>query len=110
VLIAGTGESHAQRSGHRRAAGAAPTPAGAHASFFKPEMTTEAFVRHYTAVADASPVPVLLYNYTAVTGVKLKPDAVAAMAKHQNVIGAKESGGDIAQISEYVARTPEASP
>lgn len=110
VLIAGTGRESTRVAieATRRAAGAGAdavlvrTP-----SFFKPEMTTEAFVRHYTAVADASPVPVLLYNYTAVTGVNLKPDAVATMAKHQNVIGAKESGGDIAQISEYVARTPE---
>lgn len=110
VLIAGTGResTHLAIEANRRAAGAGAdavlvrTP-----SFFKPEMTTEAFVRHYTAVADASPVPVLLYNYTAVTGVNLKPEAVAAMATHQNVIGAKESGGDIAQISEYVARTPQ---
>jgi 4-hydroxy-2-oxoglutarate aldolase len=110
VLIAGTGRESTRVAieANRRAAGAGAdavlvrTP-----SFFKPEMTTEAFVRHYTAVANASPVPILLYNYMAVTGVNLKPDAVAAMAKHQNVIGAKESGGDIAQISEYVARTPE---
>ena len=39
--------------------------------FYKSQMTTEAFVRHYTAVADASPVPVLLYNFTAVTGVTI---------------------------------------
>jgi 4-hydroxy-2-oxoglutarate aldolase len=110
ILIAGTGRESTRMAieATRRAAGAGAdavlvrTP-----SFFKPEMTTEAFVRHYTAVADASPVPVLLYNYMAVTGVNLKPDAVAALAKHPNVIGAKESGGDIAQISEYVARTPE---
>ena len=45
--------------------------------FFKSQMTGAAFVRHYTAVADASPVPVLLYNFTAVTGVNLLPAAVA---------------------------------
>jgi 4-hydroxy-2-oxoglutarate aldolase len=42
-------------------------------------MTNDVFVRHYTAVADASPVPVLLYNFTAVTGVNL-PAAVARLA------------------------------
>ena len=41
-------------------------------------MTNDVFVRHYTAVADASPVPVLLYNFTAVTGVNLLPAAVAS--------------------------------
>src|SRR6185503_11470248 len=48
--------------------------------FFKTQMTNDAFVRHYTAVADASPVPVLLYNFTALTGVNLLPAAVARLA------------------------------
>ncbi|HZT77832.1 MAG TPA: dihydrodipicolinate synthase family protein [Vicinamibacterales bacterium] len=74
--------------------------------FFKSQMTTDVFVRHYTAVADASPVPVLLYNFTAVTGVNLLPPAVARLATHANIAGMKESGGDIAQIAEVVATTP----
>lgn len=110
VLIAGTGRESTRVAidAARRAAGAGAdavlvrTP-----SFFKSEMTTEAFVRHYSAVADASPVPVLLYNYTAVTGVNLQPAAVAQLSKHPNVMGAKESGGDIAQISDYIAETPD---
>ena len=39
-----------------------------------------AFERHYPAIADASPVPVLLYNFTAATGVNLLPDAVGRLA------------------------------
>lgn len=70
--------------------------------FYKSQMNTEAFVRHYRAVADASPVPVLLYNFTAVTGVNLLPAAVSELARHSNVVGVKESGGDIAQIAEFV--------
>src|SRR5206468_521457 len=61
--------------------------------FFKSQMTDDAFVRHYTAVADASPVPVLLYNFTAVTGVNLLPAAVTRLATHPNIVGMKESGG-----------------
>jgi len=76
-------------------------------SFFKPQMTTDAFVRHFTEVADASPVPVLLYNVTAYTGVNLLPDAVERLAVHPNIVGMKESGSDIGQIAEYVARTPD---
>lgn len=110
VLIAGTGResTRAAIDAARRAAGAGAdavlvrTP-----SFFKSEMTTEAFVRHYAAVADAAPVPILLYNYTAITGVNLQPAAVAHLSKHPNVIGVKESGDDIAQISEYIAQTPD---
>ena len=74
--------------------------------FFKSQMTAEAFVRHYTAVADSSPLPVLLYNFTAVTGVNLPAAAVARLAEHPNIIGMKESNADIAQIAELVSNTP----
>jgi len=76
-------------------------------SFFKNVMTSDAFVQHYTAVADAASVPVLLYNVKMYTGVNLLPDAVVRLADHQNILGMKESGGDIAQIAECVARTPD---
>jgi 4-hydroxy-2-oxoglutarate aldolase len=74
--------------------------------FFKGQMTGEAFERHYTAIADSSPVPVLLYNFTAATGVNLQPDVVARLASHPNIVGIKESGSDIAQIADLVALTP----
>ena len=64
-------------------------------SFFKSQMTSDVFVRHYTEVADASPVPVLLYNVTMFTGVNLLPDAVETLAAHPNIVGMKESGSDI---------------
>jgi 4-hydroxy-2-oxoglutarate aldolase len=76
-------------------------------SFFKAQMTGEAFVRFYTDVADASPTPVLLYNVTMYTGVNLLPDAVEKLAAHPNIVGIKESGGDIGQIAELVSRTPD---
>ncbi len=75
--------------------------------FFKSQMTSDTFVRHYTEVADQSPAPVLLYNFTAVTGVALLPDAVAALSAHPNIVGMKESGGDIAQVAELVTVTPD---
>jgi len=75
--------------------------------FFKSQMTGDVFARHYTAVADASPVPVLLYNVTMFTGVNLPPEAVAALSAHPNIVGIKESGSDLAQIADYVARTPD---
>lgn len=69
--------------------------------FYKSQTNTDVFVRHYTAVADVSPIPVLLYNFTAVTGVNLLPAAVTKLAAHPNVVGVKESSGDIAQIAEF---------
>jgi len=70
--------------------------------FYKAQMNADVFVRHYTAVAEASPVPVLLYNFTAVTGVNLPAVAVSKLSAHPNVIGVKESSGDVAQIAEFV--------
>lgn len=109
-LIAGTGResTKATIAATKRAAAAGVdavlvrTP-----SFFKPQMTADAFERHYLEVAEASPVPVLLYNVTVYTGVNLPPDAVATLAEHPNIVGIKESGSDIAQIAEYASRTPE---
>ena len=76
-------------------------------SFFRTLLTGEALARHYAAVADAAPVPVLLYNFTALTGVTLPVAAVAQLAHHPNIIGIKESGSDIAFISALVDETPD---
>lgn len=76
-------------------------------SFFKSQMTTEVFVRHYTEVAEMSPVPVVLYNVSMFTGVNLLPEAVERLAVHPNIVGIKESGSDIAQVAELVWRTPD---
>ena len=76
-------------------------------SFFKSRMTTPVLIAHYTAVADTSPVPVLLYNFSGVTGVNLEPAAVAELSAHPNIIGVKESGGDVAQVMELASRTAD---
>ena len=108
-FIVGTGRESTQasaRASKRAAALGADAVLVRTPGFFKSHMTNDAFVRHYAAVADASPVPVLLYNFTAVTGVTLFPAAVSRLAEHPNIIGMKESGGDIAQIAELVNGTP----
>ena len=109
-VMAGTGResTRATIAATRRAAAAGVDAALVRTpAFFKPQMTSDAFVRHFTEVADASPIPVLLYNVTLYTGVNLLPDAVERLATHPNIVGIKESGSDIGQIAEYVARTPE---
>jgi dihydrodipicolinate synthase/N-acetylneuraminate lyase len=73
-------------------------------SFYKNLMTTDAFVRHYTEVADASPVPVILYNVTMYTGVNLLPDAVEKLSEHHNIVGIKDSGNDMVHFGDYIAR------
>jgi len=74
-------------------------------SFYKPQMTSENFVRHFTEVADASPLPVLLYNVTIYTGVNLLPDAVERLSEHPNIVGLKDSGNDMLQIADYLSRS-----
>jgi 4-hydroxy-2-oxoglutarate aldolase len=76
-------------------------------SFYKGQMTTDAFVRHYTAVADRSPVPVLLYNVTMYTGVNLLPDAIGVLSRHPNIVGVKETNSDMVQFGEYLAKAEE---
>src|SRR5687768_1667858 len=73
-------------------------------SFYKGQMTTDAFVKHYTQVADRSPVPVLLYNVTIYTGVNLLPDAIGILSQHPNIAGIKETNRDMYQFGEYPAR------
>ncbi|MQA30277.1 MAG: dihydrodipicolinate synthase family protein [Luteitalea sp.] len=75
-------------------------------SFFKSQMTSDTLIDHYRTVADGSPVPVLLYNFTAATGVSLHPDAVASLAAHANIVGMKESGSDIGHLADLIAMTP----
>jgi len=65
-------------------------------------MTPDAFVAHYTALAEAMSIPVLLYNYPAVTGLTLTADTVARLAQHPNIIGIKETSTDASQIAAYV--------
>jgi len=108
-LIAGTGRE-STRSAVRAAKRAARLGADAvlvrTPSFFKRQMTDQALVGYYTSVADASPVPVLVYNFPALTGINLQPAAVSRLARHPNIIGIKDSSGDVLQISDLVASAP----
>jgi len=109
LLIAGTGResTRATIDATRRAAALGADAALVRTpSYFKGRMTPDAFVLHYRAVADASPIPIVLYNYPAVTGVNLTPETVARLAEHPNIVGIKETGTDAAQLSAFVDATP----
>ena len=110
TLIVGTGRESTQaaiKASKRAAEHGADAVLVRTPGFFKNQMTADAFVRHYTAVADASPVPVLLYNFTALTGVNLQPAVVSTLSNHPNIVGMKESGGDVAVIADLVNGTPK---
>ncbi len=75
--------------------------------FFRSRMTADALVRHFTAVADASPVPVMLYNMPAYTSLVIPPAVVEKLSPHPNVIGLKDSSGDIPWMLDVLGRVPE---
>jgi dihydrodipicolinate synthase/N-acetylneuraminate lyase len=75
--------------------------------FTKPFEQAGAQVRHYRAVADASPIPVMIDNFPLNTGVNLEPDTVARIAEHPNVCGIKDSSGNIPQAAQIIDLTPK---
>ena len=68
--------------------------------YYRSAITQETLVAYYTAVADASPVPVLLYSMPALTGIKIEPETIARLSRHQNIMGVKDSSNDIAGFAE----------
>jgi len=74
--------------------------------YFKPLLTPPALERHYVAVADASPVPVLIYSIPQYTGVSITVDWVARLAEHPNIVGIKESSGNVQLVSEIIHLCP----
>jgi 4-hydroxy-2-oxoglutarate aldolase len=74
--------------------------------YFRSRMSDDVLRRHFEAVADASRVPVLLYSVPQVTGAGLSPALVAALQRHPNVAGIKESSGDVALLGRIAAAAP----
>ena len=64
--------------------------------------TQNGLIQHFTAVADASTVPVILYNVPGRTGCNLQPKTVAKLAEHPNIVGLKEAAGNMAQMVEIM--------
>lgn len=76
-------------------------------SFYKSAITQDALVKHYQAIADASPVPVILYSMPDLTGVTILPETAARLSEHANIIGMKDSSNDVARFAEAVRATRE---
>lgn len=109
-LLAGVG-SESTRQTIRRAQDA--KAAGADAvlvvspHYYLKRMSDAALLAHFQAVADASPLPVLLYNIPAYAHVVLSPENVQALATHENVIGMKDSAGNLPVLAQYLeAQSP----
>jgi 4-hydroxy-2-oxoglutarate aldolase len=73
--------------------------------YFKSQMTFDVYFSHYTAIADSSPVPVVLYSVPVFTGIPLDSRLVIELSKHPNIRGLKDSSGDAKTISEVAWNT-----
>lgn len=111
LLIAGTGaESTAETIERTKRA----AQLGYHAAliktpyYYKTVYKPEVYLAHYRRVADASPIPVLLYSVPQFTGIALEAPEVAALSEHPNIIGIKESSGVVQRAAEILgsARSP----
>lgn len=68
--------------------------------YYRPAITQEALGRHYTEVADDSPIPIILYSMPDLTGIRIEPETAARLSRHQNIIGMKDSSNDVAKFRE----------
>lgn len=68
--------------------------------------TQEGLFQHFKAIAEATSLPIILYNVPPRTNVNILPDTVARLSEIPNIIGVKEASGDISQIAEIITRVP----
>lgn len=108
-LIAGTG-AESTRQAIALTKGAAE--AGADAvlvrppSYF-PAVAARALANYYRAIADASPIPVLVYNIPKYTHVQLPPELLEELSTHARVVGVKDSSGDLKNLAAYREAAPQ---
>lgn len=103
-VIAGTGTNNTQHAVNFSVSAA---QAGADALLvvtpYYNKATQNGLIRHFTTVADASTVPVIVYNVPTRTAVNILPRTAAALAEHPNIVGIKEASGNMAQMVEMAA-------
>ena len=73
-------------------------------NYYKSQMTAQVLVNYYRSVADRSPMPIVIYNLPPATGMDLSADLLVELSEHPNIIGVKDTGGNIAKMGETVRR------
>ncbi len=102
-VIAGTGSnSTAEAIRLTRGAEEAGADAALLISPYYNRPTQDGIYRHYAAVADASGLPLILYNIPGRTGSNITPDTIARLARLPNIAGVKEASGNLAQVLEII--------
>ena len=103
IMLAGTGGQSTRETIRITKAAA---KAGADAAlvlnpfYYKGLMTKDALIYHYHSVAESSDIPVIIYNMPANSGLDMNQDIIAAIADHPNIIGLKDSGGNVTKMGD----------
>ncbi|SKC92638.1 dihydrodipicolinate synthase family protein [Maledivibacter halophilus] len=71
-------------------------------NYYGGKMTDEALINYFTEVADNTRIPILIYNVTKFTHINISPKAVEVLSKHPNIIGMKDSSGNMPQMVEFI--------
>lgn len=71
--------------------------------YYKSAITQDALISHYSSVANASPIPIILYSMPDLTGIKIEPETATRLSRHEKIIGMKDSSNDVAKFGETVS-------
>jgi len=110
ILIAGTGaESTAETIEHTNRSASLGYDAALVRTphFYKPQMKLDALSEFYLRVADASRIPVLVYSVPIFTNLQVEAPLITLIAKHPNIIGMKDSSGDVEVARKIIAAAPK---
>jgi 4-hydroxy-2-oxoglutarate aldolase len=73
-------------------------------SYFKSQMTIPVLANHFRVIADDSAIPIIIYNFTPGTGIDLAADLLVELSYHPNILGVKDSFGNIAKMGDTIRR------
>ncbi|MBI4428433.1 MAG: dihydrodipicolinate synthase family protein [Ignavibacteriales bacterium] len=110
TILAGTGLESSRKTIHLTNEAAR---LGAHAalvltpSYYIDQMEDAALIRHFTEVADQSDIPILIYNVPKFTHVNVSVNVIKTAGQHPNIIGMKDSSGNVEQLSAFFKESPE---
>ncbi|CAO3692419.1 unnamed protein product [Rhizopus stolonifer] len=109
VIVAGTSSQSARNSvayTKQAAAAGAQYALVLPPSFYRGSITDEALMAFYTAVADQSPLPVIIYNFPAVCqGLDISTSVLTQLSKHKNIIGVKGTDGNVGKMTNLITKT-----
>ena len=107
LMIAGTAAEstvHTIRMTEQAAAIGADAAIIVNPSYYKGQMTPSVLADYYRAVADAAPIPIIIYNLPPATSMDLTADLLVELSAHPNIIGVKDTGGTMAKMADTVRR------